>query len=445
MNSRILVSGVSGPIGVALLPSLRTNGCSVVRLVRGPAKGDDQISWDPAVPLEPQTVSGFDAVIHLAGESIFGRWTAAKKSNIRDSRVVGTFNLSSALAQAEDKPKVFVCGSAIGYYGNRGDEALREESAPGTGFLAEVVQDWEEATTPAVQADIRTVHIRTGVILSPKGGALGAMLTPFKLGLGGRIGSGQQWMSWIDVRDMVGAIHHILKNDLIQGAGEYGGTQAGQECGVCEDAGQRAVAASNFSHARVCGETGVWRDGGRTASRQPKSRSQQTDLERISVSISGAESVSGVNFTRLGSSAGLIWLGALHLFQQLLQQLRPLICAQFPPQFFQRQRDDVVVVRASVFGIGGDVEPEFVHEFDILRTQARVMWANGVLAHGAIGSAHFQAQARTRLRHALPCVTRKFGLLVCGELVGKAADHTDGIEPLRRNHDGFEYVGCRNH
>src|ERR1700684_1452673 len=217
MNSRILVSGVSGPIGAALLPSLRTNGCSVVRLVRGAARGDDQIGWDPAEPVAPQTVSGFDAVIHLAGESIFGRWTAGKKAKIRDSRVVGTFNLSSALAQARDKPQVFVCGSAIGYYGNRGDEILREESAPGAGFLAEVCQDWEEATTPAVRADIRTAHIRTGVVLSPKGGALGAMLTPFRMGLGGRTGSGQQWLSWIDVRDMVGAIHHILKNDLIQG------------------------------------------------------------------------------------------------------------------------------------------------------------------------------------------------------------------------------------
>jgi uncharacterized protein (TIGR01777 family) len=217
MNSRILVSGVSGPIGAALLPSLYASGCSVVRLVRGPAKDNDQISWDPVTPLAPQTVSGFDAVIHLAGESIFGRWTTAKKSKIRDSRVVGTFSLASALAQADDKPKIFICGSAIGYYGNRGDELLREESAPGTGFLAEVCQDWEEATTPAVQADIRTAHIRTGIVLSPKGGALGAMLFPFKMGLGGRTGDGRQWMSWIDVRDMVGAIHHILKNDLIQG------------------------------------------------------------------------------------------------------------------------------------------------------------------------------------------------------------------------------------
>lgn len=217
MNSKILVSGASGPIGASLLPSLKGNGTSVVRLVRGVAKGEDQIAWDPAVPVEPQVVSGFDAVIHLAGESIVGRWTAAKKAKIRDSRVVGTFNLASALAQSAEKPKVFICASAIGYYGDRGDELLREESPPGTGFLAEVCQDWEEATTPAVQADIRTAHLRTGIVLSPKGGALGAMLTPFKLGLGGRTGSGQQWMSWIDVRDMVGAIHHILKNDLIQG------------------------------------------------------------------------------------------------------------------------------------------------------------------------------------------------------------------------------------
>ena len=218
MNSRILVSGVSGPIGAALLPSLKTSGWSVVRLVRGPAAGNGQISWNPAVPITPEAVSGFDAVIHLAGESIFGRCTAAKKRKIRDSRVAGTLNLAQALARAEDKPKVFVCGSAIGYYCNRGDEALSEESAPGTGFLAQVCQEWEEATMPAVQADIRTAHLRTGIVLSAKGGALGAMLLPFKLGLGGRTGDGRQWMSWIDVRDMVGAIHHILKNDLLQGA-----------------------------------------------------------------------------------------------------------------------------------------------------------------------------------------------------------------------------------
>ena len=217
MNSRILVSGASGPIGAALLPSLKTGGWSVVRLVRRPASGNGQIAWNPAAGLAPEAVSGFDAVIHLAGESIFGRWTAAKKGKIRDSRIAGTFNLAQALARAEEKPKVFVSGSAIGYYGNRGDDLLSEESAPGTGFLAQACQDWEEATMPAVQADIRTAHIRTGIVLSPKGGALGAMLLPFRLGLGGRTGDGQQWMSWIDVQDMVGAIHHILKNDLLQG------------------------------------------------------------------------------------------------------------------------------------------------------------------------------------------------------------------------------------
>jgi uncharacterized protein (TIGR01777 family) len=218
MNSKILVSGVSGPIGAALLPSLKTSGWSVVRLVRGTAAGNGEISWDPAVPLSPQTVSGFDAVIHLAGESIFGRWSDAKKRKIRESRVTGTSNLANALAQAEEKPHVFISGSAIGYYGDRGEEVLREESTAGSGFLAEVAEQWEEATMPAVQADIRTAHLRTGIVLSPKGGALGAMLLPFKMGVGGRTGNGQQWMSWVDVRDVVGGIHHILKNDLLQGA-----------------------------------------------------------------------------------------------------------------------------------------------------------------------------------------------------------------------------------
>jgi uncharacterized protein (TIGR01777 family) len=217
MYSRILVGGMSGPIGTALLPSLKTNGCTVVRLVRRAAESNEEISWDPGKPLAPQAVSGFDVVINLAGESIFGRWSEAKKKKISDSRVAGTLNLATALAEAEKKPKVFICGSAIGYYGNRGDEPLREESAPGKGFLAEVCQEWEESTMPAVQADIRTVHLRTGIVLSPKGGALGAMLLPFKLGVGGKTGDGRQWMSWIDVRDWVGAIHHIMKNDLLQG------------------------------------------------------------------------------------------------------------------------------------------------------------------------------------------------------------------------------------
>ncbi len=217
MISRILVTGVSGPIGAALLPSLQTRGYDVVRLVRGPARNGAQISWDPQKPLSPDAVSGFDAVIHLAGESIAARWTPAKKAKIRDSRVLGTANLAEALAQAPDKPQVFASGSAIGYYGDRGEELLREGSASGTDFLADVCREWETAAQPAAAAGIRTVHMRTGVVLSPKGGALGKMLTPFKMGVGGRIGDGRQWMSWIDVQDMVGAIHHILKTDLLQG------------------------------------------------------------------------------------------------------------------------------------------------------------------------------------------------------------------------------------
>lgn len=221
MNSRILVSGVSGPIGAALLPSLRAGGRTVVRLVRetatGGAQSDRQIPWDPAQPISPETVSGFDAVIHLAGESIIGRWTAVKKEKIRESRIAGTSNLAEALANANVKPRVFISSSAIGYYGDRGDEILKEESPAGTGFLPEVCREWEVATEAAAKAGIRTVQIRTGIVLSTAGGALAKMLTPFKLGLGGIVGSGRQWMSWIDVRDMVGAIQHIVKTDQLRG------------------------------------------------------------------------------------------------------------------------------------------------------------------------------------------------------------------------------------
>ncbi|SPF43618.1 conserved hypothetical protein [Candidatus Sulfotelmatobacter kueseliae] len=220
--TRILVSGVSGPIGSALLPSLESNGAGIVRLMRArsgvsPATATEVVPWDPEKHIAPEAVSGFDAVIHLAGESIVGRWSAAKKAKIRDSRVVGTRNLAEALAQAKSKPQVFVCSSAIGYYGDRGDEVLSEKTTAGAGFLAEVCRDWEAATQPASAAGIRTVQIRTGVVLSPKGGALGKMLPPFKMGVGGRIGSGRQWMSWIDIADMVGAIQHILKSDALQG------------------------------------------------------------------------------------------------------------------------------------------------------------------------------------------------------------------------------------
>jgi uncharacterized protein len=217
MLKRVLVTGVSGPIGKALLPSLMESGAEVVRLVRGRARGKDQISWDPYKPMPVEAVSGFDAVIHLAGESIVGRWTAEKKKQIRESRVLGTRNLMEALVNASKRPQVLVCGSAIGYYGNRGDELLREDSEPGDDFLAEVCREWEDATKPAARAEIRTVNLRLGVVLSAAGGALPKMLPAFRMGVGGKIGSGNQWWSWVDVEDVVGALEHSLCTDTLDG------------------------------------------------------------------------------------------------------------------------------------------------------------------------------------------------------------------------------------
>lgn len=220
-GARILVSGASGPIGLALLPSLKSPGATITRLARKGVKystpDEQQISWDPTQALSPESVSGFDAAIHLAGESIVGRWTDAKKREIRDSRVKGTSSLARALAGAKQKPKIFISGSAIGYYGDRGDELLNEQSSAGHRFLSEVCVEWEAAARPAIDAGIRTVLMRTGVVLSTRGGALAKMLTPFKLGVGGRIGSGRQWMSWIDVEDMVGAVHFMLQKDSVSG------------------------------------------------------------------------------------------------------------------------------------------------------------------------------------------------------------------------------------
>lgn len=188
-----------------------------MRLARGAAKDASEISWDLHTPLSPNAVSGFDAVIHLAGESVVGRWTEEKKKSIRDSRVLGTQNLCAALAKAAPKPKAFICASAIGYYGDRGDELMREESSSGNGFLPEVCREWEAATRIAAEAGIRTINLRTGLVLSEKGGALQSMLTPFKLGLGGRIGSGRQWWSWIHMDDMVGGIHHAMNSETLSG------------------------------------------------------------------------------------------------------------------------------------------------------------------------------------------------------------------------------------
>jgi uncharacterized protein (TIGR01777 family) len=218
MNSgRILVSGSSGPIGAALLPALKAQGFAVTRLVRKSASSGSQIVWDPSRPLSPDLVSGFDAVVHLAGESIVGRWTDAKKRRILESRSQGTGHLAEAAAKAAQPPRVFISASAIGFYGNRGDEILREDSASGEGFASEICRQWEAATQPAADAGIRTAQMRIGVVMSADGGALPEMLTPFRLGLGGRLGSGRQWWTWVSVRDVVGAIQHVLNHDSLSG------------------------------------------------------------------------------------------------------------------------------------------------------------------------------------------------------------------------------------
>jgi uncharacterized protein len=221
-SSRILVTGASGPIGAALLPSLHARGYTVTRLVRSTlvrasVTDKDLIAWDPSRPLSPESVSGFGAVIHLAGESIVGRWTEAKKRRILDSRTQGTGHLAEALAKTSHRPRALISASAIGYYGNRGDEILCEDSPSGDGFAALICRQWEAATQPATQAGIRTAQMRLGVVMSADGGALQKMLLPFRLGLGGRLGNGRQWWSWVSVRDVVGAIHQILNDDSLQG------------------------------------------------------------------------------------------------------------------------------------------------------------------------------------------------------------------------------------
>ncbi len=214
---RILVSGASGLIGSALVSALEELGCPVIRLTRKPTAGGNALAWDPSRALPPELVSGFEAVIHLAGEPVAARWTAAKKNAIFDSRVVGTKYLSEALAHAPQPPRVLISASAIGYYGDGGDEIVNENSPSGEGFLPEVCREWEAATRPAAEAGIRTVQIRIGVVLSAAGGALKEMLPPFRAGLGAKIGDGPQWMSWIHIEDLVGAILYILNNDRLEG------------------------------------------------------------------------------------------------------------------------------------------------------------------------------------------------------------------------------------
>jgi uncharacterized protein (TIGR01777 family) len=216
----VLVTGAHGLIGSALIPRLRADGHRVVRLVRGDPEGSDDIRWDPSHgTIDGKGLEGVDAVVHLAGAGIGDKkWTPARKQLILDSRTQGTDLLARTLAGLARPPRVLLSGSAVGYYGNRHAEALTEASAPGDDFPARVCVAWEAATAPAEEAGIRVVHLRTGIVLAAHGGALQRMLLPFKLGLGGRIGSGEQYMSWIAIDDHVGAVLHLLADDSVHGA-----------------------------------------------------------------------------------------------------------------------------------------------------------------------------------------------------------------------------------
>lgn len=217
---KILISGASGLVGRALADVLRAQGHQVARLVRlGGTASADAISWDPsAATVDVSAMEGADAVVHLSGASVAGgRWTPARKALLRSSRIDTTRVLVDALASLRQKPRVFVCASATGCYGDRGDEILTESSAIGTDFLSLVVRDWEAEAARAEICGIRTVELRFGVILSTEGGALAAMLRPFKFGVGGRLGSGKQWMSWISLEDAVGVVCSAITHEQLTG------------------------------------------------------------------------------------------------------------------------------------------------------------------------------------------------------------------------------------
>ena len=217
---KILISGSHGLVGSALVDLLTSEGHEVARLVRDARASSTEIEWRPEKGTidKERLEERFDAVVHLAGENIAeGRWTNEKKRAIFESRVKGTTLLSETLAALRNPPPVFVSASAIGYYGDRGDEQLTEQSAPGTGFLADVCREWEKATAPAVEKGIRTIHARFGIILGAGGGALKQMLTPFRMGIGGRVGNGKQWMSWIALDDVVRAIRFTIHDNFVNG------------------------------------------------------------------------------------------------------------------------------------------------------------------------------------------------------------------------------------
>lgn len=215
---KVVITGSSGLIGTALVESLRGDGHDVVRLVRRDPAAPDEARWDPAAGVvDDAALTGADAVVNLAGAGIGDkRWTPAYKAEVRNSRIDATTTIATAVAR--HGVGVLVSGSAVGWYGDRGDDVLTESEPSGTGFLADLVRDWEAATEPAAQAGARVVRIRTGIVLSPDGGALAQMLPIFKAGLGGRLGSGRQWFPWISLADEIAAIRFVLDTDAVSGS-----------------------------------------------------------------------------------------------------------------------------------------------------------------------------------------------------------------------------------
>lgn len=216
---RIAVTGSTGLIGTALVSSLRADGHEVVRLVRHPSRAGDEVEWDPLRQyVDAAGLHGCEAVVHLAGAGIGDhRWTDAYKKELRDSRVLGTAAVAEAVASLDERPRVFVCGSAVGFYGDTGDRAVDESAPPGDGFLPSLCVAWEESAAAAEEAGIRTVFARTGLVVSAKGGAWGRMFPLFRAGLGGRLGPGTQYWSFISLHDHVAALRHLIDTETLEG------------------------------------------------------------------------------------------------------------------------------------------------------------------------------------------------------------------------------------
>ncbi|HVQ88933.1 MAG TPA: TIGR01777 family oxidoreductase [Actinomycetes bacterium] len=258
---KVAITGASGLIGSAVMDSLRSDAHETIRLVRREATADDEVQWDPiGGSVDVDGLTGIDALIHLAGAGVGDRrWTASYKREIRDGRVIGTRTIARAIAGLDPQPKVMVCGSAIGYYGDTGDTEVDESSPNGDGFLAGVVRDWENSAGPARDAGIRVVYPRAGLIVAGKGGAWGRMFPLFRLGLGGRLGSGQQYWSFVSLRDEVRAIRLMIDDSSMVGPYNVTAPNAATNVDITRAMGERLhrptfAAVPSFVLRTVLGE-----------------------------------------------------------------------------------------------------------------------------------------------------------------------------------------------